>query len=403
MRKLTQLVKVIIVLLWIAILASIIGYYYIQRIHELIGNNLWTLFVVEIFMTALVFSIIMYSRVKTVLIKNKLIGNNAINPEDNTIVAEPEPINSTDRVQPETVIKEHHRIIIKEVEDDSVNTETNPTATDVNAATNNEQVTSESINQEAPIPEAPKPAEKVYEMQAEPIPPSTVPIIFSDDLIAYVAEGWKKFFTNEQSKPYFNDLISFLVREYRSNTLTPMKEDLFKPFAWCDIDETKVVFLGVIPLSNNVADGLAFSTYRGLKPDITTTNLIKECVDDVNIADPSDNGCLIPWASRGVMLMNIYMTSPINNPLGHSSCGYQELTTSIIQELNNDMHPKVFVLWGNTAQKYGNFVTNPAHLVIKTQGPYSMSANNGFFGSKPFSQINKFLTDNKIEPIDWSI
>ena len=407
MHKTGKILEILVTIIWLAILAAIIGYFYIQQIHEVIGDNIWIIFVVEIFTTALCFSLFMYNRVKKVLINNNLLvakrtmekhadETNNIDKDDSQINKKPT----------ETLIKEHHRIIIKEVEDDSQdnNQKTEQVASDApNDSVPNSTNIPEPPMPETPEPESPKPAEKIYEMQAEPIPPSTVPIIFKDDLIAYVAEGWKEFFKNEQKKEYFNGLINYVSHEYRTKNITPMKEDLFKPFAWCDVDETKVVILGIIPLSNNVADGLAFSTYRGLKPDVTTTNLLKECVDDVNIPSPDDTGCLVPWASRGVMLMNIFMTSPIDNPLGHSSCGYQELTTSIIQELNDDAHPKVFVLWGNAALKYENFITNPNHKVIKSSGPYSMSAYNGFFGSKPFSQINEFLIANKVEPIDWSI
>ena len=74
----------------------------------------------------------------------------------------------------------------------------------------------------------------------------------------------------------------------------------------------------------------------------------------------------------------------------------------MIEELNNDDNPKVFVLWGNEARKLNRLITNPNHLIIESAHPSPLSAYNGFFGSKPFSKITDFLLSNDLEPIDWS-
>ena len=72
-------------------------------------------------------------------------------------------------------------------------------------------------------------------------------------------------------------------------------------------------------------------------------------------------------------------------------------------ELNKDASPKVFVLWGNNAYKKEVLITNPTHMIIKSSHPSPLSARHSFFGGKVFSKINLFLSENKLEKIDFEI
>ena len=97
------------------------------------------------------------------------------------------------------------------------------------------------------------------------------------------------------------------------------------------------------------------------------------------------------------------MTVRAGEPNSHEKLGWEILTDKIIKLLNDRQKPIVFILWGQNAQSKEPFITNPKHLIIKSSHPSPFSAYRGFFGSKPFSQANKFLKSTGQEPIDWQI
>ena len=101
--------------------------------------------------------------------------------------------------------------------------------------------------------------------------------------------------------------------------------------------------------------------------------------------------------------MNSILTAPANKPASHNTCGWETFTDYILQELNKDDKPKVFVFWGQHAISKEKYITNDKHLVIKAPNPSPLSAANGFYGSKPFSTINKFLVANGRRGVNWQL
>ena len=87
----------------------------------------------------------------------------------------------------------------------------------------------------------------------------------------------------------------------------------------------------------------------------------------------------------------------------HRGKGWEEFTDAAIRALNKQDRPIVFILWGRPAQAKEKMLDNPKHLILKAAHPSPYSANSGFFGSRPFSQTNRFLEENGLEPIDWQI
>ena len=75
----------------------------------------------------------------------------------------------------------------------------------------------------------------------------------------------------------------------------------------------------------------------------------------------------------------------------------------MIQAVNAQDRPIVYLLWGRPAQNKIPMLNNPKHLILKAPHPSPLSAYRGFFGCKHFSQTNAFLQENGIEPIDWQI
>lgn len=214
---------------------------------------------------------------------------------------------------------------------------------------------------------------------------------------------WDEILQEEINKPYFNNIVSFLEIEYQKKHIYPPKEKILSALKYTSYKDTKVLILGQDPYHGyNQAMGLAFSVNKGVKLPPSLVNIFKEMQDDVHTFFP-DNGCLIPWAKQGVLLLNTVLTVEENKPNSHSNIGWTYFTDEIIKILNNKEEPMVFILWGNNAKKKKPYITNSRHLIIESAHPSPLSAYNGFFGSHPFSRCNEFLIQNKLKPVDWQI
>ena len=116
-----------------------------------------------------------------------------------------------------------------------------------------------------------------------------------------------------------------------------------------------------------------------------------------------DNGYLLPWAKRGVLLLNTVLTVREGEAGSHGKLGWQRFTDALIEEIAGIDRPIVFLLWGKHAWEKERFVTLKDHLVLKAAHPSPLSAYRGFFGCKHFSKTNEFLTEHGLEGIDWSL
>ena len=213
--------------------------------------------------------------------------------------------------------------------------------------------------------------------------------------------NFQELFEQESKKEYFISLMDFVKKDYQEKTCFPPFEDIFNAFRFKDIDQIKVVILGQDPYhEEHQAYGLSFSILDGNPLPKSLINIYKELYDDVGITRLT--GDLTSWAKQGVFLLNSVLTVEKGKANSHKNKGWEIFTSKVIEELNKDNHPKVFVLWGNDAIKKKDIITNSKHLVITSPHPSPLSSYRGFFGSKPFSKINTFLVNNNLEPIDWS-
>ncbi len=214
--------------------------------------------------------------------------------------------------------------------------------------------------------------------------------------------NFAELFKIEKEKEYFKKLEDFLTKERETKTIYPPLEMVYRAFEYKDINEIKVVIIGQDPYYNpNQAHGLCFSVQHGINEPKSLINIYKELYSDLLVNPPMD-GNLEGWAEQGVFLLNTILTVEHGKPLSHKNKGWEKFTTRVIEELNKEDNPKVFVLWGKEAQKLKSLITNVKHLIIESNHPSPLSAYHGFFGSKPFSKINNFLIRNNLEPIDWS-
>jgi len=216
-----------------------------------------------------------------------------------------------------------------------------------------------------------------------------------------ITKDWDNILKEEYKKEYFIDLRNKVHDEYKSKTIFPLYEDIFKAFINTSYDDVKVVILGQDPYhGEGEAEGLSFSVQDGIKLPPSLKNIYKELYDDLGI-EIRKTGSLVSWSKQGVLLLNAILTVEKDKPASHRNIGWETFTDAVIKKINEKNTPVVFILWGNFAKSKASLITNNKHLIITSPHPSPFSARYGFFGSKPFSKTNDFLIKNGIEPINW--
>ncbi len=215
-----------------------------------------------------------------------------------------------------------------------------------------------------------------------------------------INKKWDIVLKDEFKKDYFRNLGIFVKSEYKTKTIFPPYQNIFDALRFTDYDEVKVVILGQDPYHGlGEAHGLSFSVKEGIAMPPSLQNIFKELYSDLGIKRTKSD--LTDWAKEGVLLLNSIMTVVKDRPLSHKDKGWEIFTDTIISKLNDREDPVIFVLWGSFARSKKELITNPRHKIIESVHPSPLSANRGFFGSKPFSKINKYLNDMNKEEIKW--
>lgn len=211
-----------------------------------------------------------------------------------------------------------------------------------------------------------------------------------------IDSSWNSIFeTNE-----FLEFFKKVEKEYEKNTVYPEKENIFNAFKTTSYENVKVVIIGQDPYhGEGEAMGLSFSVNKSVKIPPSLRNIYKELKNDLGI-EKSD-GDLSSWAKEGVLLLNSVLTVEKDIASSHKKLGWEKYTDEVIKLINCKNTPVVFILWGNFARKKKDLITNNKHLVIESVHPSPLSANRGFFNTKPFSRTNKFLEENKMQGINW--
>ena len=215
--------------------------------------------------------------------------------------------------------------------------------------------------------------------------------------------SWDILLKDEFQKPYYLNLRKFLVQEYKTQTIYPNMNNIFKALKYTDYKDVKVVILGQDPYHQpNQAHGLSFSVLKGVKAPPSLQNMYKEIHAEYGYPIP-DHGELTYWAQQGVLLMNTVLTVRESQPNSHKGMGWEIFTDNVISLLNLRPEPMVFLLWGANARAKKKLITNPNHLVLESAHPSPLSAYNGFFGNGHFKKANDFLQKAYKKQIDWQI
>ena len=182
----------------------------------------------------------------------------------------------------------------------------------------------------------------------------------------------------------------------------PAGDNILRAFAR-PLPEVRVLIVGQDPYPTpGHAVGLSFSVAPDVRPiPRSLQNIYKELESDLGIPRPT-TGDLSPWADQGVLLLNRVLTVRSGEPGSHRGIGWERITDAAIAGLvARDDEPLVAILWGKDAQTLEAEL--PDVPLIISAHPSPMSADRGFFGSKPFSRANEYLEDLGGDPVDWSL
>lgn len=212
---------------------------------------------------------------------------------------------------------------------------------------------------------------------------------------------WSDILAPQLSLPYFQTLHQFIISEYEEQIIYPNQEQLFTALELTDYDDVKVVILGQDPYhGENQAHGLAFSVPNETPLPPSLKNIYKELSNDLQVDTSNFSGNLTSWAKQGVLLLNTVLSVRKGEAFSHKQKGWEIFTDEIITSLNAKEEPIIFVLWGKPAQQKKSLIAEH-HIVLEGVHPSPLSAYRGFFGSKPFSNINNLLISNGQAPINW--
>ncbi len=214
---------------------------------------------------------------------------------------------------------------------------------------------------------------------------------------------WVDAIGEEFKKPYYKSLYQFVKEEYNTKVIYPPADDIFNAMHLTPLSQVKVLILGQDPYHNQgQAHGLCFSVRPEVDIPPSLVNIYKELQDDLGCYIP-DNGYLVKWAQQGVLMLNTVLTVRAHQAFSHQGHGWEQFTDAIINAVNAQERPIVYMLWGKPAQSKSSMLNNPKHLILKAPHPSPLSAFRGFFGCRHFSQANDFLEANGVQPIDWQI
>tara|TARA_R100000005_G_scaffold31556_1_gene14217 strand:- start:6425 stop:7126 length:702 start_codon:yes stop_codon:yes gene_type:complete len=216
--------------------------------------------------------------------------------------------------------------------------------------------------------------------------------------------SWLRHLAPEFEKPYMRELRAFLQAEKAAGVqVFPPGAEIFNAFAHTPLERTRVVILGQDPYHGpGQAHGLCFSVRPGVALPPSLQNIFKELERDLGIPRPQQ-GCLIPWADQGVLLLNSVLTVAAGRAASHQGKGWETFTDCVVELVNRECRGVVFMLWGSYAQRKGAAIDRDRHCVLTAPHPSPLSAHRGFIGCGHFSAANTWLARQGQPPIDWGL
>lgn len=214
---------------------------------------------------------------------------------------------------------------------------------------------------------------------------------------------WSDVLYEELNNDEFKRLSSKLQLDRLINIqICPNKEDIFKAFRLTNLPDVKAVIVGQDPFhtvrydDRPIATGLSFGVSDRSYIPPSLRNIVLELESDLEKFAIDFDYSLESWAKQGVLMLNTALTVQKGNAGSHTKY-WESFTKKVFEILNNKTNNTIFILWGNHAKSFKQYLTNPTFKFIESTHPSPFSAHNGFIGSKPFSKANSYLET----PINW--
>ncbi|GAA2800244.1 uracil-DNA glycosylase [Kribbella solani] len=181
----------------------------------------------------------------------------------------------------------------------------------------------------------------------------------------------------------------------------PAGENVLRAFQR-PLGQVKVLVVGQDPYPTpGHPVGLSFSVAPDVRPiPRSLANIYRELMADVGVPAPS-NGDLTPWSDQGVLMLNRVLTVQPGKSGAHRGKGWESVTEQAIRALVERGGPLVAILWGRDAQTLKPMLGSTPY--VESAHPSPMSADRGFFGSRPFSRVNALLEQQGAAPVDWRL
>ena len=214
---------------------------------------------------------------------------------------------------------------------------------------------------------------------------------------------WNEFFKKLQNEEFCLKLNDFLNKEYRDYTCYPPRELLFNAVRLTPLDKVKVVIVGQDPYHEpGQAMGLSFSVPEGIKVPPSLVNIYKEIAQEYNCKMNFSSGDLTYLANQGVLLLNSILSVRAHQALSHNIEEYRQFLAAVLEVLDKQTTPIVFLLWGGPARKLKSYLHNPSHLILECIHPSPLAANHGgWFGNNHFKKANQYLVEKGVKGINW--
>ena len=219
-------------------------------------------------------------------------------------------------------------------------------------------------------------------------------------LTEIIAPDWAEALRPVENR--LHEIGGFLREEVRAGRgYLPAGEAVLRAFTR-PMSEVRVLIVGQDPYPTpGHPIGLSFAVERHVRPlPRSLTNIYKELESDLGIA-PAAHGDLSSWQDQGVLLLNRVLTVAPGAPASHRRRGWEEITEHAIRALAARGGPLAAILWGRDAQSLIPLLGEVPH--VASPHPSPLSASRGFFGSRPFSQVNALLEAQGAGPVDWRI
>ena len=223
-----------------------------------------------------------------------------------------------------------------------------------------------------------------------------------------IPESWRAVLEPVLATPEARKLGGWIrAEEAAGKQVFPPRGTRLAALALTPLDQVRCVILGQDPYHGpGQAHGLAFSVQSATRLPPSLVNIYKELEADLGLPRAA-TGDLTPWARQGVLLINNTLTVEAGLAGSHAGRGWDAITDAAVAAVAERDTPTVFILWGSHAKKKASRVPALAratqHLIVASAHPSPLSAHNGFFGSRPFSQANEFLAEHGRGVIAWRI